>query len=137
MLRLTKFEFDQLTTRRASTKRKPQLNRPRAGKKWEDMFAQQLDDAGIVGYEREYRFRPDRRFRLDFAFPQWTLAVEVDGAVHRIKERFNADRERGQVAMLHGWRVLHVSPKEVRSGHAITLTKKLLLIAGAIGELQT
>jgi very-short-patch-repair endonuclease len=123
-LRLTKFEFDALKKRR-STKTPPATKFVNAGKRWEVEFAAQLDHAGLR-YEREYRFKPDRRFRFDFAFPAEQIAVEIDGVVHRIKSRFNADREKGTIALLLGWRVLHVTSAQVRSGEALALLCQLI-----------
>src|SRR5262245_1384575 len=93
---------------------------PHRGKKWEDLFAAQLDAQGIR-YVREYRFLPGRRFRFDFALePLYrSIAVEVDGVVHRIKAQFQRDREKHNLALIAGWRVLHVSPDDVRSGKAL------------------
>lgn len=120
-LRLTVAEFERLRGRR-----KAPAPGARAGRRWEDELAAQLHDAGIHAFVREHRFIEDRRFRFDFAFPLARLAVEVDGAVHRTKKRFHADREKGQLATLGHWRVLHVSPAEVRSGFALTLVQKAL-----------
>ena len=67
-----------------------------------------------------------RGYRFDFAFPALSLAVEIDGAVHRIKGRFKADIERHNVAQLLGWRVLRFSPADVASGRAIDAVRALL-----------
>jgi len=100
--------------------------RPLLGKKTEDALAAQFDGAGIR-YTREYRFLADRKFRLDFVLDaRRKLAVEVDGQVHRIKGRFQSDREKMNLALFTGWRVLHVGPEQVRSGHALALAEHLL-----------
>jgi very-short-patch-repair endonuclease len=95
------------------------------GRRWEDMLAMQLDEAGIA-YVREYQFVPARRFRFDFRVGL-DLAVEIDGAVHRIKGRFHSDIDKHQLALLHGFRVLRVSPMQVRSGSALNLIRLLQL----------
>lgn len=97
------------------------------GKRWENEFALQLDQAAI-DYRREHAFVPARKFRFDFALPACALAIEIDGVVHRIKGRFERDREKSNLAILHGWRVLHFSPAQVRSGEALSLTR--LALAG-------
>lgn len=130
-LRLTEFEYEQLIARR----KKPERERPyvRRGQRWEDEMAAQLDAAGYGGrYQRQHRFHEDRRFRFDFAFLPEQLAIEVDGAVHRIKRQFRSDRDKGQVAMLRGWRILRVGNDQVRSGEAISLVKRLISTAMAI-----
>ena len=60
-----------------------------------------------------------RKYRLDFAWPETMVALEVDGAVHRIKGTFKASFERDYLLKLHGWTVLHVGGDEVRNGKAI------------------
>lgn len=75
---------------------------------------------------RQYKPLPDRKFALDFAWPEYKLAVEVDGMVHRIKERFEADAERHNLLLDAGWRVYRVTGKMVRSGAAADLLLRLL-----------
>lgn len=49
-----------------------------------------------------------RTRRLDFAYPDLRLAIEVDGyATHATTERFEDDRARRNELMLAGWTVLH------------------------------
>lgn len=93
------------------------------GRRWEDMLAAQLDQAGI-DYDREFRFDATRRFRFDFLIGE-DLAVEIDGGVHRIKARFAGDLDKHQLAMVFGFRVLRVSPAQVRSGRALNLINLL------------
>lgn len=102
------------------------------GRRWEVMLAAQLEGAGIA-FEREYRFVPARRFRFDFRIGT-DLAVEIDGAVHRIRARFASDIDKQQLALLHGWRVLRVSPMQVRSGAALRL---ILLLQPSAKALAT
>lgn len=123
MWRLTRAEFKRLQERRVTGVKR--ITSTLTGKRWEDEFAAQLEDAGIA-YRREYRFVPGRKFRFDFAFPDRQIAVEIDGAVHRIKVRFHSDREKGNLAILHGWRVLHVGPDAVRDGRALEILRQLV-----------
>lgn len=39
-------------------------------------------DARLDGWEREHLFAPERRWRLDFAWPHKRVGVELDGLVH-------------------------------------------------------
>lgn len=97
------------------------------GRRAENELAAQLDGAGLAGrYEREYRFLPDRRFRLDFAFVHEMIAVEIDGQVHAIKGRREGDVKRGQIALTHGWTLLHVLPAQVRTGEALELVLRIV-----------
>lgn len=68
--------------------------------------------AGIEGYEREYRFDPERRFRFDFAWPAQRVAVECDGGIWMRwggRHGRDADREKLNLAAANGWRVLRFS----------------------------
>lgn len=129
-LRLTEAEYAAIKARlggaeRGNRRGHPVLTGPNKGKKWEDLFAWQLDRE-MIPYEREYRFLADRKFRFDFALVPVKIAVEIDGGVHRIKQRWTTDREKGNLALLTGWRVLHVDAVQVRSGGALMLLKRLL-----------
>lgn len=46
--------------------------------RWIDHFTLQLQSAGLRAH-REFRFHPDRMWRLDFAFPEDKIGVEIDG----------------------------------------------------------
>lgn len=97
--------------------------------KLERRFVQQLTDAGITGWQRNYLFLPDRDFELDFAWSQRKVAVEVQGMAHRIKRQFKADIEKKALAMLAGWRVLEVDGAAIRDGRALKWTQQLLGMA--------
>lgn len=97
----------------------------------ENLLAQHLHLAGIVGWEREYRFAPPRRWRFDFAFIDRKLAVEVDGATwsggrHARGSGIERDAEKYSWAAALGWRVLRVTRKMVESGEARRLVEQAL-----------
>lgn len=95
----------------------------------EESMAQQIKAAGLQAPIREYTPLPDRKFRLDFAWP-WPpprqFGLEVQGAVHRIKGRWKAESERRALLLLAGWRILEVNGDDVRSGRALKWLIKLL-----------
>lgn len=63
-----------------------------------------LRDAGVLGWARGFR---TCGYRLDLAFPEERVAVEVDGwAWHVDVERFQRDRVRQNALVNAGWRVL-------------------------------
>ncbi len=69
---------------------------------------------------REQRFHPLRRWRLDLAWPDLMLAVEIHGGVyaqgrHTRGKGFELDREKMNEAQLLGWRVLEFSTGQVVS----------------------
>lgn len=94
--------------------------------KLERRLVQQLTDAGIHGWQRNYFFLGDRDLELDFAWPETRLAVEVQGMAHRIKGKFQRDIEKRALALLAGWRVLEVDGSAIRDGRALKWLKLLL-----------
>lgn len=58
---------------------------------------------------------PGRRFRIDIAFPEAMLAIEIDGWQHHGKtlDAFKIDRKRQNLLVVHGWRVLRFFPGEI------------------------
>ena len=47
----------------------------------ENLFAMQLDSAGLTGYVREYQAIPGRKFRFDFCFRKERLLIEINGGI--------------------------------------------------------
>lgn len=67
--------------------------------------------------EREYRGAvPGRRFRVDIALPALRIAIECDGWTHHGKHRqaHRTDRERQNLLVLHGWRVLRFTTSQIQ-----------------------
>lgn len=58
---------------------------------------------------------PGRKFRIDIAFPEKKIAIELDGhEAHSFKDKFQRDRERQNLLTLHGWLILRFTAKDVR-----------------------
>jgi len=97
----------------------------------ENLFAMQLDSAGLTQYVREYQAIPGRKFRFDFAFLRERLLVEVNGGTynggaHGRGVGINRDYEKGNLAVVHNWRVLSFDTKQVKSGAALELVEQLM-----------
>jgi very-short-patch-repair endonuclease len=81
--------------------------------KLEDNLNKQIQKSGLPrSYSREFRFHKTRRWRFDFAWPDYMVAVEVDGGIyiggrHNRGQGFKKDCEKQNAAVLDGWRVLH------------------------------
>lgn len=94
----------------------------------------QLELAKIHDYEREYKFLDDRRFRFDFAWPNYDqmLAVEVEGGTwsngrHTRGAGFAKDCEKYNEAALNGWHVIRVTRDHVKSGQALLWIERFFL----------
>jgi very-short-patch-repair endonuclease len=97
----------------------------------ENLFAMQLDSAGLTGYVREYQAIPGRRFRFDFAWRKERLLVEINGGTyskgaHSTGTGINRDYEKGNLAVINGWRVLSFDTKMVKSGAALEVVEQIL-----------
>ena len=102
-----------------------------SGSEAENNLAQEIRWIGLPDPVREHRFTPLRRWRFDFAWPEYSVAVEVEGATwtagrHTRGAGFEADCEKYNVAIVGGWRILRVTPNQIRSGEAIMWLEQLL-----------
>ena len=98
----------------------------------ENLFAFQLDAAGLTGYVREYQAIPGRKFRFDFAFIEpHRLLIEINGGTynggaHGRGVGINRDYEKGNLAVQHGFRLLQFDTKMVKSGVGLETTERVL-----------
>lgn len=82
---------------------------------------------------------PGRRYRLDLAFPEHKIAIEVDGFRHHGKylSDFRRDRVRQNLLVAHGWKVLRVPAGDLRRDPLGTLEELSQLLKMASGGLIT
>lgn len=97
----------------------------------EETLFWQIRLAGLPLPEREFRALPDRWFRWDLAWPDRRLLLEVQGGVwkkggHSSGAGINRDTEKGNLATLAGWRQLHVTVNQIRSGQALEWVTRAL-----------
>src|SRR5512138_3872676 len=97
----------------------------------EDLLERHIRLTGLPAPAREYRFHPRRRWRFDFAWPLYKVAVEVDGGIycrgrHVRGSGFEKDAEKRNAAVLAGWRVLHFTSRHVKSGTAVQQIESLM-----------
>lgn len=97
----------------------------------EDLLAHQIRALALPKPEREHAFHPERKWRFDFAWPAFMIAVEVDGGTysrgrHVRPEGFEKDAEKLNAAAELGWRVYRYTSGMIRSGHAVTAIKVTL-----------
>lgn len=96
-----------------------------------DGLAWQLESTAIKGFEREYKFHPKRRWRLDIAFPAQRLAIEVEGGIwtrgrHVRGAGMLEDMEKYAELAILGWRLIRVAPKHIKSGEALNWIERAL-----------
>lgn len=89
--------------------------------------------AGVEIPEREVRFHPTRDWRFDLAWPDRKFAVEADGGTwtkggHVRGKHFESDCEKGNEAILLGWRVMHVTTDQIHDGRALVFIERFLAL---------
>lgn len=123
-LRMTEEQFAALKRR---TQKLAEVVKPKpTSDRYPDMLAAQIVEAGLPAAQREYRWHPTRKFRADLAWPERKFIAEVDGAVHRIKGKFERDIERHNLLIREGWVYIRVTPNMVRSGEALTWVREFV-----------
>jgi very-short-patch-repair endonuclease len=99
----------------------------------EALLAAQIEQAGLPEPEREFMFakRIGRRWRLDFAWPDLKIAVEVDGGNwvygrHNRAKGAHGDRDKFNEAVRMGWRVLHFDDIHLNEDKALAILQDVL-----------
>ena len=116
---------------------------------WPLVLLGQCRQAGLPVPDREVRFHPVRRWRLDLGWPAQRVGVEVDGGAfqrrpcpacgavvlqggrHTSGAGFREDCIKLSEAAALGWRLLRCMPEHVKSGQALGWVERALGIASA------
>jgi len=90
----------------------------------EEIFLSQCKACGMPIPEREHKFMKLRRFRLDFAWVDLMLGVEIEGGVwtggrHTRGAGYSKDLEKYNLAAMHGWTVYRFTTQDVKKEIAI------------------
>lgn len=98
------------------------------------MFCRQCQLAGLPIPDMEVRFHPERRWRFDYCWAHLRLAMEVEGGAfvggrHTRGAGFVKDLEKYTEAAILGYRIIRVTPKQVKNGEALTLVQRALKAA--------
>ena len=75
--------------------------------------------------QKEYRFEPTRRWRVDYCWPEWKLAIEIEGGVwsrgrHLRGGGFLKDMEKYNTLTIKGYHLLRFTPQELQQGIPIS-----------------
>ena len=81
---------------------------PTPAKDYRAVLLRQILREELPRPELEYKFDPSRGWRIDLAYPELKLAIEVEGMAHRVRERFLSDIEKYDALMFAGWRLLRI-----------------------------
>ena len=80
---------------------------------------------------KEFKFHPKRRWRFDYAIPEYRIALEVEGGVwtsgrHTRPQGFLGDIEKYNAATLMGWRVFRTTPDDLLRTATLNLLKSAI-----------
>ena len=94
-----------------------------------DIFIQIAKKQLGVDVVKEHQFHDKRKWRFDYAIPEWRIALEVEGGVHtggrHIRPKgFLGDMEKYNEAAILGWRVLRCVPNDLISGKTIEMIRR-------------
>lgn len=118
---------------------------PRKADGPEELFASQCRSYGLPAFEQQLVFAKamGRRWRFDFAWRDYWLAVELEGLVPRRVGReivaggrhgsiagIKGDMEKYNTAALLGWTVLRFEQNDVKPRRAIEFTMRVLAARG-------
>jgi very-short-patch-repair endonuclease len=83
-----------------------------------DIVTAHFIEQGLPEPTTEHRFHPVRKWRMDFAWPEHKIALEVEGGVysggrHTRGAGFVKDCEKYNTAASMGWFVFRCQPKDV------------------------
>ena len=104
-----------------------------AREKWERMLLSHIVAAQLPEPQLQFRFSTKRQFRLDFAWADQTLGVEVEGGIwrkgggaHSHPSNIERDIEKHNLMAMEGWALIRVTPKMIQSGEALQLIEAYL-----------
>lgn len=83
----------------------------------EQQFFAAWEEYGYGGsdVEREFKFHPTRRWRLDAAWPSRRVGVEIDGrGRHQTVAGVRSDCEKANAAVELGWVILRIPTSDIR-----------------------
>ena len=92
-----------------------------------------IRDAGLPEPETELKFSADRKWRFDFAWPGYRIALEIEGGTwasgrHTRGKGYEADCLKYSEAAILGWLVLRVTGGMVRNGTEVDLVKRAIMV---------
>lgn len=95
----------------------------------EEQMLFQMTILDIPPPQREFRFAPPRRWRMDYAWPEILLYLEVEGGQwvngrHARGAGMRGDAEKYNAAALQGWTCLRATTDMVKDGSAVAVVEQ-------------
>ncbi|MFA3363622.1 endonuclease domain-containing protein [Acinetobacter baumannii] len=115
---------------RSKPKRRASIKKERVVSEGEATLVQHLKSHKI-GFEQEYKFHPERKWRADFLITGTKILIEVEGGIwsggrHTRGKGYIGDMEKYNSAAMMGFTVLRFSTEQVKAGVAIKQIEQLV-----------
>ncbi|MGN1386432.1 MAG: hypothetical protein ACI4XS_07510 [Bacillus sp. (in: firmicutes)] len=80
---------------------------------------------------KEYYFHPKRRWRFDYAIPEYRIAIEVEGGVwtqgrHTRAKGFLGDIDKYNTAAVMGWMLVRTTPNKLITKQTMDYIKQAI-----------
>ena len=97
------------------------------------IFAQVCKSHGLPEPVAEYRFHSVRKWRMDWAFPAFKVALEIDGGVwtggaHGRGTGIVRDQEKHNYAACMGWITIRCVPKDMLKSETFAFLKAAMKV---------
>ena len=107
------------------------MRQSEANKAHAAIYAKVLANMTGVAWEAEYKFHPVRKWRFDYACPQFKIAIDIEGAIfsggrHTRGKGYQNDMEKYNNAVLLGWSLLRFTPDQMRKTETYETIRNLI-----------
>ena len=89
--------------------------------------------AGLPAPQAEYRFHPERKWRIDWAWPDQKVGLEVDGGIwipgggrHTRGAGWLRDTEKLNTLAVMGYRMVRATPQQIADGSILPVLHQVL-----------
>lgn len=83
---------------------------------------------------REFYFTTERQFRLDYAFPEYKIGLEINGGVwskgnsgHSSGTGIKRDYEKNNLLQSLGWKTITITPDQLMTTYTLNLISTMML----------
>lgn len=101
--------------------------------KYSDPFIQFVKQELGIELWPEFYFCTERQFRIDYAIPQYKIAIEQEGGIfmkgnsgHSSGSGIARDMEKNNLLVSKGWKLLRRQPNEMLTIETVSLISKLI-----------
>jgi len=102
--------------------------------KYKDPFIQLVEQELGIEVWPEFYFSTDRLFRIDYAIPEYKIAIEQEGGIwmkgnsgHSSGTGIARDMEKNNLLVEQGWRLIRRQPSEMLTMKTMDIIKSILI----------